>query len=373
MTIKCREGSDNWYYRFSFKCEDYCEGGFPTKGQALEAERLKRNRLIEKQLHPTDHTQQSTDTMTFRIAGEWWLKEHAPTKRSKKVDFSRMPIAIQFFGDKLLSKITPEEVDTFLRKLSELCGERIGDHTRNHYRALVHALYELLIFKRKYRGENPVKFVAKIDVPQSRVRFIYPTEEKILTRAMLQDADLYDYYMFGVELGLRIDEMRHILVKHVDMVMNNIFVGAVSHLAKNNKSRYVRFDTPWDPNHSIVRLLERRIAAKGPEEYLLPHWGYTYIAGHFKGICEAVGIKLEKGEAFHVLRHSFAFHRLSHGQPLYIVSKLMGHSSQSVTEKHYGHLDLSAMGDAKMTPMPFLSCNRIATEVVEKREIEAQI
>lgn len=355
MSVKRRGGEvdGNWFYRFSYKGTDFCEGGFPNKQQATEAERLKRNAVIAQGLHPEDFAGE----MTFRQAGEWWLKEYAPQKRSKRNDFSRITLMMDFFDNKLLRDIQPADVDRFLSKLSDLRGEKISDHTRNHYLAMIRALYERLKHKRMYKGENPASFVDKIQVPVARVRFIRPAEEKILTPAVATEPDVFVYYRLGLETGMRMGEMRAIRVKDVDMTLRHIFVPT----PKNNRSRYVPFEGP------LEGFLANLIANKEPEDYLLPHWGHAFILAHFKAICERVGIKNLKP---HDWRHTFAYNCLSQGEPLYKVSKLMGHSSSAVTEKHYGHLAAKDLRDTMERVKPFLSCNRIATadQIYKQRE-----
>lgn len=371
MAVKRRGGEKdaNYFYRFQYKGHDFCEGGFRTSAQASEAERLAMNKAVAQKLHPEDYAGE----MTFRQAGGWWLTEYAVFKRSKKNDFCRMPILMDYFGNKLLREIQPPDIDTFLVKLPELRAatyagrgrktEGLGDHTRNHYLALIRALYNRLKHKRMYKGENPAEFVDKIEVPQARCRFIYPSEEKILTPAMARNADLFSYYRLGIETGMRIGEMMAIRIKQVDFVMSHIFLPH----PKNNRSRYVPFEASLEP---FLRVLA---ATKGPEDHLLPQWGYTYILDHFKIICGATGMKLRKGEALHLLRHTFAYHKLSHGTPLYKVSLLMGHSSQDVTQKHYGHLAIKDLRDAMEQVPSFLSCNRIATGPSKVAEKEVRI
>jgi|SRR5882724_630149 len=362
MSIKRRGGDEeaNYFYRFMYKGHSFCEGGYRTKAQAEEGERLAMNKAITQNLHPDDYAGE----MTFRQAGEWWKKNRLPEKRSGKGDIGMLNLTMDYFDKQLIRAIEPEMIDEFLGKLQELRNAmskrhyHVGPHTRNHYRALIHAIYERLKFKRMYKGENPVAFVDKIQVPLSRTRFIYPAEEKILTPAVQAEPDIFDYYLLGVELGMRIGEMRKIRIKHIDLIMKNIFIPH----PKNNKSRHVPFDSAdWDPGHIVMGLFKRRMAGKGPEDFLMPRWSYSYILEHFKAICEAVGLRLEKGEAIHLWRHTFACHRLSHGHPLYLVSRAMGHSSNDVTEKHYGHLELTDLAAQKRTKGSFTVCNQFAT------------
>jgi len=84
MSIQRRRGKDgeegNYLYRFTYKKKDYCEGGFRTKAQAEVAERLAKDKAIAQAQNPDDYAGE----MTFGQAGQWWLKEWAPNKRSRK-------------------------------------------------------------------------------------------------------------------------------------------------------------------------------------------------------------------------------------------------------------------------------------------------
>lgn len=351
MSVKQRAGDENasWFYRFTYKKQDYCEGGFVKRAQAVEAERLKRNAVIAQQLHPEDYAGE----MTFRQAGEWWLKEYVPTKLDD-TDNSRVPFMMDYFDKKLMKDITPGEILTFLASIEKLRGYAISPHTRNSYRALLHAIYERMIRLQMYRSQNPVKFVDKIQVPRARTRFFYPAEEKLLTPAMTQSPDIYPYYEVGLGTGMRIGEVQRIRVEHVDFNQGFIFVPN----PKNKRSRYVPLE-----DEKLIALLRQRTQGKPPEALVMPHWGYTYVLGHFKAICEAVGVKLHKGEAIHVMRHTFAYNLLSQGESLYAVSLLMGHSSQDVTQQHYGHLAAKDLRDVIKRAKPFISGSRISRAV----------
>jgi integrase len=142
--------------------------------------------------------------------------------------------------------------------------------------------------------------------------------------------------------------MRALRVKDVELILNHVFVAS----PKNRRSRYVPLEG------ALPGVFKGLIAGKGPEDFVLPHWGYTYLKDHFYAICAAVGIE---NLHIHDWRHTFAYGKLSQGESIYKVSLLMGHSSVNVTQQHYGHL---AIGDlrSKCEILPFLPCNRIATD-----------
>ena len=42
--------------------------------------------------------------------------------------------------------------------------------------------------------------------------------------------------------------------------------------------------------------------------------------------------------SFHILRHTYASHRVMKGAPLLVIAQALGHRDTSMVERHYGHL-----------------------------------
>ena len=66
-------------------------------------------------------------------------------------------------------------------------------------------------------------------------------------------------------------------------------------------------------------------------------WDYTmdYIEKRFRANLRRLDIK---GARFHDLRRTFGYNLIRQGRPIYEVSKLLGHSSVTTTERHYAPL-----------------------------------
>jgi integrase len=66
-------------------------------------------------------------------------------------------------------------------------------------------------------------------------------------------------------------------------------------------------------------------------------WSYaeSYVTKKFKK--EARRLNIKKA-CFHDLRRTFGINLIKRGMPIYQVAKLMGHSSVSITERHYAPL-----------------------------------
>ena len=66
-------------------------------------------------------------------------------------------------------------------------------------------------------------------------------------------------------------------------------------------------------------------------------WDYTrnFVSHRFKKEVRRLGLKDAR---FHDLRRTFGYNLIRQGRPIYEVSKLLGHSSVTTTERHYAPL-----------------------------------
>ena len=53
--------------------------------------------------------------------------------------------------------------------------------------------------------------------------------------------------------------------------------------------------------------------------------------------CKAAGIQKEKAW-FHILRHTHASHARQNNMPIGVLAEQLGHETQKITEKRYGHI-----------------------------------
>ncbi|WP_411198411.1 tyrosine-type recombinase/integrase [Thalassolituus sp.] len=64
---------------------------------------------------------------------------------------------------------------------------------------------------------------------------------------------------------------------------------------------------------------------------------FSFTLSVFRRALDQSGIQLPKGQAAHVLRHSFASHFMMNGGNILTLQKILGHSSITVTMR-YAHL-----------------------------------
>jgi len=88
---------------------------------------------------------------------------------------------------------------------------------------------------------------------------------------------------------------------------------------------------------SGLRMVKMNTQAQEIINSLESLWSYTksYVSHKFKKEVRRLGIKDAR---FHDLRRTFGYNLIKQGRPIYEVSKLLGHSSVTTTERHYAPL-----------------------------------
>lgn len=88
-------------------------------------------------------------------------------------------------------------------------------------------------------------------------------------------------------------------------------------------------------NDTLNRFMLKRYGnGKKPEESVFGQISHGNLSHGFRRACQKAGVKDFR---FHDLRHTFASHLVMSGVNIFQVSKWLGHSSVTITEKYYAH------------------------------------
>ena len=324
-----------WLFRFQYKKRDYRKFGFRTRAEAEKAEVVAKAEAIRRD----SYSQSYNDNMKLCEAADLFFEEHSkPHKRSWKLDRAYIRVMNTYFGQRRIRDIGPRDVEAYClyvrRTVKGIGGvKQISLHGVNHYHANLKAIISWAKKKRLYFGENPAWGVEMAKVPTARVRFLYPVEEKRLTPVVARRTRLWPYYVVALHTGMRLGEISAIRVQDVIMYPQPmIFIPN----SKTQRSRHV-------PLHGLaLDVVTERLKGKAdrPDMRLLEAVHQATASLWFNDACREAKVE---DFSFHCLRHTFAGHMLSKGTAIYLVSKMLGHSTISVTENHYGHLDKTVL------------------------------
>lgn len=148
------------------------------------------------------------------------------------------------------------------------------------------------------------------------------------------DQEFRRFLLFALHTGFRRNEILGIDWKDIDQIRGQIVLrGAV---AKMGTRRTIPISTELR-----VMLADWQGQKVGR---VFPNYEPNQISMKFRRWVRQKG--LSKGISLHSLRATFACQLMNRGVDIYTVSKLLGHSSVRVTEKHYVALDPAHIQDA---------------------------
>lgn len=284
-----------------------------------------------------------------------WLEQvvivrNQPRTHASYSDTARLYIKPRI-GDRQLTKLTPEHVQTMLNALS---AQGLSSRTVTYTRAVLRkALNQAL------RWGHVVRNVATlVDVPAAKRHVIAPLSQAqaLLLLAAVQGHRLETLYRLTLSLGLRRGEVLGLRWQDLDLEGKTLriavalqrFQGKLQLMAPKTQLSARQLPLPDVlvaalRAHLAAQEAERAVAGEAWEDHGLvfptPHGTPTEprnLIRHFKLALKAVG--LPESIRFHDLRHSCATFLIAQGVHPRVVMEILGHSQISVTMNTYGHV-----------------------------------
>lgn len=259
--------------------------------------------------------------VTLREFSDDYLKFSKANKTlsSFKRDQLSMKFLIAAFGSKLLSKITPQDIESY--KIQR--REKVSAASVNRELACLSHMFTIAI-NWKIVTSNPVKKVKKFKEPPGRLRYLSMEELDRLIDA--SSDDLKPIIITAFNTGMRKSEILHLKWDNVDLDSRTITVVE----SKNNEIRVIPINS-WLYETLITHPSFRKhkfvFTRKNGERV-------TCFKTAFDNALSRSGIE---DFHFHDLRHTFASHLVMNGENLKTVQQLLGHKDIKMTMR-YSHL-----------------------------------
>ncbi len=230
--------------------------------------------------------------------------------------------AMVFFGsDQVMDGITTNEIDDYVKHLRKRGNSAA---TINRKLASLSAMFTDAVER---GGCIKKPRIIRQPEPTHRVRYLSPEEELMLLSLMKQwgQPACYDAIIVLVDTGMRVGELLAMQVKDIDLRENIISIW-------QNKG-----DLPRSVPMTIrVReIIEQRCSrSRGLVFFDLGRETLRYYWDRARSAMD-----LDEDDQFvpHSLRHTCATRLVQAGVSLFVVQKILGHSSITVTER-YSHL-----------------------------------
>lgn len=255
--------------------------------QARPADQRRLSELIEVWWMLDGRNQAYGDTYRTRL--EKVIREMGDPRASQMT----RKFVIEYRSDKLQAGLMPSSINRDLCALS--------------------AMFSLLIDAEVYHNENPVRGIRKLKVQNTEMAFLSDDEiDRLLKRL---EGDARRIAILCLSTGARWKEASTLRGEHI--VGNRV----TFFNTKNGKSRSVPVA------NSVVPLIKtRRTGLLYQVDYL-----------SFREILQEVKPDLPKGQATHVMRHTFATHFMMNGGNIVTLQRILGHATiqQTMTYAHF--------------------------------------
>ncbi len=270
---------------------------------------------------------QTLVSKTFNEVADEWVLYIVGQNRIKNFNTAekyRVKMFKDLFGQRLIGSLTFKDGNSWL-SLRISNGKAIN--TINRDMKPLKWIMDYAV-KMDYIKENPFKEIKNLKGGNVHDRWMDQNEVELLIKsaARLGDLDLCDLIRVGVNTGFRKGNLERLTVKDIE---NNRIT------AQQTKSG----KPYWVPIASDIVPVLQRLAKSNPIGPLL---NTKKLDKRFRLAAREAGFYGDKGDlknvTIHTLRHTFAALYLKRGGDLYKLSKLLGHSSITITEKVYAHL-----------------------------------
>ena len=339
LKLKVSKGGRKFFqhrYRYIGRKKCLTIGEFPYVSLQNARQKVHEHKsLLARDIDPIDQRETKTNDWTFRkFSKELYLPHAIQHKKTWKEDTYKLDRQIiPAFGDYRLSSISARDISTFLTQQKE----RTSATTANQYATLIKRMFNLAV-KWGLLEKSPATALDRFKEKPHRERYLTKEELPRFLKALdeLEDGLSKAAIKLLLFTGGRRGEIISLRYDQLKLNEKRLFLPDT----KNGKSRSIILN---DRAIAVIKeLMKNKANSPRTEEsdYLFPtkqgtKKPYIYdLRTPFGKACDAAGIS---GLRVHDLRHSFATLALQGGASLYDVSKLLGHSDVSMTQR-YAHM-----------------------------------
>lgn len=297
-----------------------------------------------------DGTLISADKREVILQDLWepWLDSKANISQKTRKDYlSYWRVHIQpVWGKKKVSEIQDHQVIAWIATLTSSKSVAPGANPKPLSGSAKKKIADMLdsmltrAVKMKIIPANPLDGSSKPRVGKSERRYLTIEEVDALLFAAKKPAVKLMLEVL-LKTGLRVGEAKGIKVKDLDSERRRIYIRRdVDDLGNidETKTRQHR-DVPL--SQLMTLILEEQADQRSPESFLLPdEYGHVWTTARWRTIWENILVDAELPTTLktHELRHTAVSMAIAGGADVYVVQRMVGHSSATTTLDSYGHL-----------------------------------
>jgi integrase len=243
-------------------------------------------------------------------------------------------------GNKPFTRISPLDLERIKKHLAD-AGR--SPRTAHYCLAVIRQVFNLAKALGILQGNNPVSSVKKPQIDNRRLRFLTREEaDRLLAELAKRSQQLHDIALLSLHCGLRAGEIFNLTWECIDISRGQILLKDT----KSGKNRIAYM------TNEVKRMLQERSMDMISGLIFRDRKGKKIgeVSNAFSKVVDALGLNdgisdPRQKVVFHTCRHTYASWLVEAGTDLYVVKKLMGHSSITMTER-YSHLSQGMLQQA---------------------------
>lgn len=304
----------NYYIDYRYQGRRIRERIGPQKRMAEQALAVRKSEIAQGRYQLKKH-----GSVRFDAFAKVYLDYATTNKRSWRTDKDLLKNLTPFFGNRLLSDISP----FFIESYKKMRAERVKPATVNREISLLKHIYFMAI-KWGKATTNPMRDVRLFREDNIPERIL--NKEEIARLLSACSDHCRPIVLTGIHTGMRLGEVLSLKWEQVDLQERMI---TILH-SKNGKVRKIPIDDTL-----LETLKAQKVKTKSENVFV-----YFKTGQPLHKIESAWRIALGKAGIphlrYHDLRHTFASHLVAAGVDLVTVKELLGHSNITMTSR-YAH------------------------------------
>ncbi|NTV93912.1 MAG: tyrosine-type recombinase/integrase [Thiobacillus sp.] len=258
-----------------------------------------------------------------------WFAHHGASLAAGKDTHARLKAMCVSLGDPLAANFTAQE---FADYRTNRLDEGVSANTLNREHAYLRSVFNELIRLGLWSKPNPLKHVRQFRIQERELTYLTHEQIDMLMASLDESKNPHVKLIATICLatGARWGEVESL---RITQVRNGIIQYA--NATKSKKARAV----------PISSKLEKAINAHH-KEHGDGHRIFGPAHSALQSALVRAGLELPKGQAAHVLRHTFASHFMINGGNILTLQRILGHASLTMTIR-YAHLAPDHLQEAK--------------------------
>ncbi len=307
---------------------------FKTEREAKEFEIWAK----AQSLQDPDWAPKRKDSRKLSELVDRWFDLHGSKLRDGKKRHGKLKLMCHGLGDPVASKFKAAD---FAEYRAARIKSGTSDNTVNHEHAYLRSVFNELIRLGEWSDKNPLEMVRAIKLQEMEMSSLKADEIPMLLKAIDKAENVHVKLITIVCLstGARWSEAEGMNITQVK--------SGVIHFANETKSRKAR-GVPIDKELEDALIKHHEKHGDGPKIF-----GPAISA--FRRALERSKIQTAKGQASHVLRHTFASEFMRKGGNILVLQRTLGHQSLTMTMR-YAHLAPDHLAEVRnLNPLSGLS------------------